>query len=282
MSANRNILLPTDFSDNAWNATQYALSLYKGKPCNFHFLNTYTPAIVHSRFMATTAYGGAVEDNVRNCSEAGLEKLRQEIISGGADPAHEFHTYSSFNILSEEVKELVAEKSIDLVVTGTKGASGLDEIFLGSNTVRIIKSVRQCPVLVVPEDFTYRKPARIAFATGFKRSFRPDIIQPLLDLAKNLEAAIHVVHIDEKELDKYQETNKELLAELLSPVAHRFHGIPYFTSKSDVIQYFLNEFEMDMLALVNYKHGFLEELVREPVVKRVAFHTQIPLLVLPE
>jgi nucleotide-binding universal stress UspA family protein len=58
--------------------------------------------------------------------------------------------------------------------------------------------------------------------------------------------------------------------------------MPYFASKSDVIEFFINEFGIQMLALVNYRHGFLEELVREPVVKRIAFHTRIPLLVLPD
>lgn len=279
----KNILLPTDFSENAWNATRYAIELYKNRPCRFYFLNTYTPAIVHSRFMAASIHGGMLEDSIRSQSEGGLQDLLDRVQGDCKYPHHEFETVSSFSLLTDAIIDLVDSVGIDLVVTGTKGASGFDEVFLGSNTVRIIKSVSKCPVLVVPENFEYQKPSKIAFATDFNRSFSMDVIKPLTSLAKNLDAEVHVVHINESDdLDKFQQANKNILDDFLSPIDHQFHWMSYFAGKSDVMQYFLEEYKMDMFALINYKHGFLEELVHEPVVKRVAFHTQIPLLVLPE
>ena len=279
----KNILLPTDFSENAWNATRYAIELYRKKPCTFYLLNTYTPAIVHSRFMAASVQGGVLEDNVRSRSEKGLSDLVERIEAECYYPDHRYETVSSFSLLTEEIKEIAETADIDLVVTGTKGASGFEEVFLGSNTVRIIKAVCKCPVLVVPDNYEYSKPNKIAFATDFKRNFSLDVINPLTSLAGNLDAEIHIVHINESdELSKVQETNRDLLAEFLDPLTYKFHRMPYFSSKSDVMQYFLKENKMDMLALVHYKHGFLEELIREPVVKRVAFHTQLPLFVMPE
>ena len=41
----KNILIPTDFSENAWNAIEYALALFEKEECNINLLNTYTPAI---------------------------------------------------------------------------------------------------------------------------------------------------------------------------------------------------------------------------------------------
>ena len=279
----KNILLPTDFSENAWNATRYAIELYRNKPCTFYLLNTYTPAIVHSRFMAASIHGGMLEDNIRSQSEGGLQGMLDRVQEHCKYPNHEFETVSSFSLLTDAITDLVETAGIDLVVTGTKGASGFDEVFLGSNTVRIIKSVSKCPVLVIPEDFEYQKPSKIAFATDFNRNFSMDVIKPLTSLAKNLNAEIHVVHINESDdLDSFQQANKNILDDFLSPIKHQFHWMSYFSGKSDVMQYFLKEYKMDMFALINYKHGFLEELVHEPVVKRVAFHTQIPLLVLPE
>ena len=279
----KNILLPTDFSENAWNATRYAIELYRNKACNFYLLNTYTPAIVHSRFMAASAQGGIYEDNGKIESENGLKELVEQINDECKHPEHNFETISSFSLLTDEIRNLADSADIDLIVTGTQGASGINEVFMGSNTVRIIKSVRRCPVLVIPEHFEYKKASRIGFATDFRRNFSLDIIKPLTSLATNLNASIHVVHINESEqLDKFQQSNKDMLDDFLKSIEHEFHWLPYFSGKSDVIQYFLEEFNMDMLALVHYKHGFLEELIREPVVKRVAFHTKIPLLVMPE
>ena len=35
----KNILIPTDFSDNAWNAITYAINLFKKKECTFYLVN---------------------------------------------------------------------------------------------------------------------------------------------------------------------------------------------------------------------------------------------------
>ncbi len=277
------ILLPTDFSENAWNATEYGLRLFEREPCTFYLVNTYTPAIVHSRFMATTASGGVLEDNVRNRSESGLDTLADQIQSMKIGDTHKIEKISSFSILTQEIKELVETEKIDLIITGTKGASGFDEVFMGSNSVRIIKSRNKCPVLTIPNEFQFRPPGTIAFATDFKRNFSPRILAPLKQLADRFESAIQIVHIQqEEELDGFQKSNMDTLLNYFAPIRTTLKSLPYFSSKSDVLQHYLVENDVDMLTMVLYRHGFLEELVREPVIKRMAFHTKIPLLVLPE
>ena len=76
----KNILLPTDFSKNSLNAAKFAIEFFKEEECVFHLLNTYTPAIVHSRFMAATIHGGLLEDNVRSESESGLEEFLEKSV----------------------------------------------------------------------------------------------------------------------------------------------------------------------------------------------------------
>jgi nucleotide-binding universal stress UspA family protein len=153
----KNVLLPTDFSDNAWNATKYAIELFKDEECVFHLLNTYTPAIANSRFMATSLSSGQLEDGVHGNSERGLKNVLNKIDKTKKNPRHSFKTISSFSLLVDEIKEIVEKERIDLIVTGTKGASGLDEVFMGSNTVRIIKSIKNSPVLAIPQYFEYKK-----------------------------------------------------------------------------------------------------------------------------
>ena len=277
------ILLPTDFSENAWNATEYGLRLFEREDCTFYLVNTYTPAIVHSRFMATTATGGLMEDNVRTRSESGLEDVVEQIRKKKIGVNHKLETISSFSILTQEIKELVETENIDLIITGTKGASGFDEVFMGSNSVRIIKSRNNCPVLTIPNEFLYRPPGTIAFATDFKRNFSPRILAPLKQLADRFESAIQIVHIQQEEkLDGFQKSNRDSILNYFAPTRTTLKSLPYFSSKSDVLQHYLAENDVDILAMVLYRHGFLEELVREPVIKRLAFHTKIPMLVLPE
>ncbi|NND15656.1 MAG: universal stress protein [Eudoraea sp.] len=279
----KHVIVPTDFSETADRALEYARALFRSDTCTFHLLNTYTPAIAHSRFMATSLHGSLMEENVQTASEQGLQQIVDGLLTKNANPLHTFKTNSSFNILTEEICNISDINNLHLVVTGTTGASGLQEVFLGSNTVRILKSAQECPVLTIPPEASFAPPKQIAFITDYKRNFNATVLQPLLDIASAYGSKIRVMHIkEEQELNKYQESNKSILSEYLSPLSHTIHEMPYYGSKAKVIQHFLEDMEIDIVSLVHYKHGFLEELLREPVIKKVIFHTNIPLLVLPE
>ncbi|WP_422081898.1 universal stress protein [Ulvibacterium sp.] len=280
----KSILLPTDFSDNAWNATQYAMELFKDEECVFHLLNTYTPAIANSRFMAATLDTGSLEDGARACSENGLQGVVKRIQENYSNPKHHFKTMSSFCLLTEEIKEVVEQEEIDLVVTGTKGASGLEEVFMGSNTVRIIKSVKNCPVLAVPQHFKFAAPSEIAFATDFNRFYTESELIPLMELANTFKAVIRIVYVqyEIKALTEIQQFNLNMLRKYLSDVEHYVHTVSELNSVSKTLEVFVNELDIHLLAMLHYQHSYMERMTREPVVKRMAFHTRIPLLVIPE
>ncbi|HBU77442.1 MAG TPA: universal stress protein [Muricauda sp.] len=278
------ILIPTDFSENAWNAIDYAMQLFRNRRCTFYLLNTYTPVIPSSRFMAKMIDGVRIVDAVRENSEQGLNTTVRRIQTKYGNPNHSFETISSFNLLVEEVKDIVETFGINLVVTGTKGASGVDEVFMGSNTVRIIKSVRKCPVLAIPYHFEYVTPTEIAFATDFNRFYTTSELEPLLDLAKMFKATIRIVHVQYgiKALTELQQFNLNMLRRYLNDVEHYVHTVSELNSVSHTLETFSKELGIHLLAMLNYQHSYMEKMTREPIIKRTAFHTQIPLLVIPE
>ncbi|MBW8199598.1 universal stress protein [Flagellimonas abyssi] len=278
------ILIPTDFSENAWNAIDYAMQLFRNRRCTFYLLNTYTPVIPSSRFMAKMIDGVRIVDAVRENSEQGLNTTVRRIQTKYGNPNHSFETISSFNLLVEEVKDIVETFGINLVVTGTKGASGVDEVFMGSNTVRIIKSVRKCPILAIPYHFEYVTPTEIAFATDFNRFYTTSELEPLLDLAKMFKATIRIVHVQYgiKALTELQQFNLNMLRRYLNDVEHYVHTVSELNSVSHTLETFSKELGIHLLAMLNYQHSYMEKMTREPIIKRTAFHTQIPLLVIPE
>ncbi|MCB0371894.1 MAG: universal stress protein [Muricauda sp.] len=278
------ILIPTDFSENAWNAIDYAMQLFRNKRCTFYLLNTYTPVIPSSRFMAKMVDGVRIVDAVRETSERGLQKTVKQIKSKYGNPKHSFETISSFNLLVEEVKDIVDTFGIHLVVTGTKGASGVDEVFMGSNTVRIIKSTKKCPILAIPYNFEYVTPSEIAFATDFNRFYTTSELTPLLEMAKMFDATIRIVHVQYgiKALTELQQFNLNMLRRYLGDVEHYVHTVSELNSVSHTLEMFSKELDIHLLALLNYQHSYMEKMTREPIIKRTAFHTQIPLLVIPE
>lgn len=280
----KRILIPTDFSDNAWNAIDYAMQLFRNEECQFYLLNTYTPVIPSSRFMAPMISGVRIEDAIRENSVQGLHQTMERIKKEFQNEKHCFTPISSFNLLVEEVKDLVDEYHMDLIVTGTKGASGMDEVFMGSNTVRIIKNTKKCPVLAIPQNFRFETPTEIAFATDFNRFYTKSELLPLLQLAKSFKATIRIVHVqyEIKALTELQLFNLNMLRKYLENVEHYVHTVSELNSVSHTLDVFSHELDIHLLAMLNYQHSYMERMTREPIVKRTAFHTQIPLLVIPE
>src|SRR5690606_18450212 len=136
-----------------------------------------------------------MQEAVGETSQKGLKKTLQKIRGSQPDPQHHFETISSFSLLVEEVKELVDSLGIDLVVTGTKGASGHSAVFMGSNTVRMIKSARNCPILAIPHHFKFIAPTQMAFATDYTRFYSDSELAPLMTMARMFRAKIQVVHV---------------------------------------------------------------------------------------
>ncbi|AIY13003.1 universal stress protein [Cellulophaga baltica] len=278
----KNILLPTDFSSNAWNAITYAIELYKDEPCTFYLLNTYTPAISNSRFMASTLLDEALV--VEDYSKEGLKVVLSKILNKYSSPLHTYKMVSSFSLLTDQVKEMVDEFDIDVVILGTKGASGVSEVFMGSNAVKVIKAVKNCPVLAIPEYFEFETPTEIAFATDFNRFYSQSELEPIVSLAKTFNSVIRIVHVQHeiKALTELQQFNLNMLRKYFKEVEYFVHTVSEVNSVSKTLEVFSDELDIHLLAMLNYQHSYMEKLTRESVVKQLAFHSQIPLLVIPE
>lgn len=272
----KNILLPTDFSDNAWSAAVYALKLYEEEVCTFHFL--------HSSKMKISAMSNMSNKLMRVMEENAmkeLSELKEMAVNANANANHSFEVILSTHDLQSTMEVVIKKENIDLIVMGTKGVTKATEIVFGSNTVNIIKKVRSCPILVVPDEFDFVKPEQIAFPTDFNRFYGEEIL-PLTLLADLYNSKIRIVHIyKEDELTELQEKNLNHLKSSLEDYPHSFHWMPDYGKKKEAIIDFIDELDINILVMINYKHSFIESIVKEPVIKKLGFQPTIPFLVIP-
>jgi len=273
-----NILLPTDFSDNAWSAIVYALKLYANEKCTFYLLNSTLLKVA-----PMSNFSNRLLDTMQKKAKEELLELKEQAEVSNANTNHNFEIILSTENLVDAVKRAIKTHDIDCVVMGTKGASKVKEIFFGSNTVKILKKLKSCPVLVIPEEFDFVEPKQIAFPTDYNRFYGDKELQPLKKLANLFNTKIRVMHIeDEKKLSDIQEYNMGKLEEYLSRFEHSFHWMPNYAKKTIEIKDFIEELNIDILALINYKHSFIESIINEPVVKKIGFHPIVPFFVIPE
>jgi len=273
----RSILIPTDFSDNAWNAIVYALKLYANEVCTFYFLHAWSVSNANVRTYITTHYVDALKDDALKQ----LTELKDMAENANINANHNFEIILSKDKLNKAIETVVKKHDIDLVIMGTKGATGAKEIFFGSNTVDVIKKMKSCPIMVVPDEFDFVEPKQIAFPTDFNRFYGVELL-PIKRLSELYNSKIRIVHITEKSNHtKIQDYNFAMLQVYLENQPHSFHWMPNYAKKAQEINDFIEELDIDILAMINYKHSFIENIVNEPVVNKIGFHPKIPFLVIP-
>ena len=270
-----NVLIPTDFSENATCAIKYATHLYANIPCTFYFLHSTHMFNPESRTHITPNY-------IDQLHVQGLNKL-ENLQLKYTNPNHIYKSILSKQKLSLAVKKVIEEKNIELIVMGTKGTTAAREYFVGSTTVSVIKKIKPCSVLVIPNYYTFIAPKQIAFPTEYSRDYGEIELKPLLNLAQHFNAHINILHINtEPELSDIQEKNKALLQQYLIDFKHSFHELLNISKKSETIENFITTTNIDLLVMVNYKHSFIENILKEPVIKNLVFQPKIPLLIIPK
>ncbi len=278
----KRVLLPTDFSANAFNAIRYALQLYKHLPCDFYFLNVFTVNGYSIDNMMVPEPGEVGFETSRKASEEGFEKLMEVLDRTEQNPKHTYHTISTYNSLVYGIKHSIAQKDIDIVIMGTKGATGTKSVIFGTNAVAVMEEVTECPVLAIPSGYTFSSLKEIVFPTDYKTSFKRRTLNYLIEIAKLNAASIRILHIEEEaNLSKTQESNKALLQSILQKVDHGFHTLSNIKVHSG-IGAFIESRDSDMLAFINRKHRFFGSMLSKPLVKEVGYHSKIPILAINE
>ncbi len=277
----RKILLPTDFSKNAYHAIQYAQQLYKNDHCDFYLLNVFSATSNIFDSLLNMEPGSELYETAKLHSENGLAKVYDMITMSEFDnPKHRFETISMFNNTIEAIKLVVEKKDIELIIMGTKGETDADESFFGSVAVYVMEKVRNCPVIVVPARAKKSLPKEIVFPTSYKTHYKRRELSYLTDIAKKCNAHIAVLHISKDDkLDSEQKENQDLLKEILDEVEYSFHFISG-TLVEPSITIFVESRDSDMVAFINKKHMFFGSLLTKPLVKGIAFHSKVPILVM--
>lgn len=275
----KKIILPTDFSENAYHAIAYALELFKNETCTFFLLNTYTPILYDSEYMYYTPTM-SLDEVYKTNSIKGLDRLLKRINKEFNNPNHSFKKISVFNFLTDEINEQVEEKGIDLVVMGTQGATGAKEVLFGSQTVHTIKKSK-CPVLAVPSDYEFTPLKSILLPSDLSIGFKENQLKLLRKLALDNKVDLHILHImTEDGLNAVQEEGKHELSKYFKDVSLHFHF-----EKGDDIQKGILKFQeknpVEILCMINNKHSFFENLFFKPVIHKVGFHVKVPFLVIP-
>jgi nucleotide-binding universal stress UspA family protein len=271
------ILFPTDFSPNADHALEYLLPLadkLQAKVVLLHVFSIPTPQTENPIY--------AWEEQVKLKESLVMAELKttKEQISHKY-PRLEVECVPRFGFTVPAILLTAQEYNADWIIMGTKGASGIKRVLLGSNTAQVI-SRATCPVLAVPKTEVFHGIKRIIYATNYEHD-EILAIYKLSKLADLFNAEIQVVHIfTEKEHmdpERYRKFEEDVRATVQSD-AITFKLIPHTDLKAG-LEELMTYTRADLLAMSPHKRGFLDRLFHPSQTQSMAYHTHTPLLAVP-
>ena len=273
----KHILIPLDFSDNSWAGLVYAVKLYKDDLCTFHLLHT---EVLDPETLSTL--NEVYIENIMKLGNDQLNQFKEQIESSDPNANHEFKTIIKFQPLTNAIEEITKKISVDLVIMSTKGINSMLNSLFGTNSVNVVKTHLSCPVMILPEDYDYNPIKQIAFSTDLNRFYTTEELTILNDLAYDNNAVLRIMHIEtNKPLSSIQDYNLSVLKSSLQGFKTHYHSVPNFDKKTEVINTFIKDLDIDLLVMVNYKHSIFEKILNEPVINKIGFNPQIPFLVIP-
>lgn len=267
----KTILFPSDFSENANNALDYAVELcqlMKAKLVLFH---------AYELPYSTNTMSTTLLSLMKQEANKQLNKCVASISSKA--PGVEIETILRQGNAVRSISEVASHVSADLIVMGTKGASGVKEVFVGSNTASVIYR-SQLPVLVVPEEAKYRTIDKVVYASDFLEKNESNALSRLKEFVQQIAAEILVLHVALPDED--ESLTAKVLEKNLADVKHSF----YVETKGNIeegIREFVDEKGADILVMMARKHSMLD-LLFNPVrlTKRMTYQPDLPLLILHE
>lgn len=182
----KNILVPCDFSKPATNAFRFALDIAAQSKGQIFLINVVAVPIVHDALLHVAA------PFVANWGETIVGQLKSLIDKYKADvkviPSVEYGTPA------QTITAFTRKNSIDLIIMGSHGASGLRELLIGSTAERV---VRQSPVPVLIMKTYYKGPIKnIVFPNTLETDHQQDLVIKVKALQAFFKATLHIVFIN--------------------------------------------------------------------------------------
>ena len=259
------VIVPIDFSDTSLNAAEYAARFLAG-----HYG---VEMILYHCFEMEYGDVNALEN---------LENLKSRLLD--ITPLNITLLTEQSEDFLEELEKLARHRQADLVIMGiTGGKSRTEQRFMGSNTLKLAEN-KYIPVLIVPENSKYIGMKNVLLATDLKDVLNTIPSAPIKKILKEFNLSLHVINVNEEHyiaLTEEHEAEKAKIREMFSDFNPEFYFLRLFDVEEAINQFALDK-NIDLIINVHKEHSLISRIFKESHTKKLAFQSQVPLLVVHE
>lgn len=274
----KTILVTTDFSDAARNASAYALEYAKEFGYKILLLHVY-----HFPVISVPEEPLMVLEDPKLIRKNNLDNLQEEATWLSKNSGVEIECKVCEGFAVDEILSIQEEMAPAMVIMGMQTEAALSEFIIGSIATDVVRKSKT-PVLLIPANATYQKIDKIALAYDYNVKQDLHVLEPLKNMVKSCNAQFYVLNVGKK-LEIEEDAEKTIAGIKLENYFLGTEFIPHFSENNDFaagVKDFVTTMNIKILAMIPHKHNFLTRLFKEGHTKKIAFHTTIPLLTLPD
>jgi len=191
----KKILVPTDFSSHAQNAINTAFKFakkYEAEVDILHVISSLGSQLITSD---ESKVNKVLEQTYIDSIQENTYEMIQKYIKSISFPEAQYKVVIETGNIYQQIKNYSSENGIDLIIMGTHGTRNLEEIWVGSNTEKVVR-MAPCPVLSVksntPEFDSFDN---ILFPSTLKDG-QVDALKRIGRLAENYGGKIHLLYVN--------------------------------------------------------------------------------------
>lgn len=265
----KSILVPCDFSAEAREAYRFALQLAAKTNGMIHVLKAVDLPVMYESALGAAPYyfDPNLIKELKEDAAAQYEKLKSQFPT--TVPTAFFVQEGP---VTPTIRQFISDHAIDLVVMGTRGASGLEEYLIGSNTEKIVR-FSPVPVFAIRKSVPLESIKNIVFPTTLEAD--PKLMDEVRALQTFFQATIHLLMINTPHnLERRGDEHKRM-----EDFAAKHHLTQFSVNTRDEfrepsgILNFANEIKADLIAMGTHGRRGLAHLfagsITEQVVNRV-------------
>ena len=278
----KKILVPTDFSANAKHALRIAAQIAAKCKARIGVLHTNT-AIAYAPVLPEYEFSGVY--NMQDYYDMAADEFRhikQELTAEPKLAKLDIDTRIEEGLLFSSIRRVAEEDEADLIVMGTKGASGALEFFVGSNTEKVIRT-SVCPVLAIPENSGEFNPKTVVLASTLGKD-QEIAFYYLADWQKHWPFKVKVLYLNNPEAFGSKKQIDEVAAAFAERAGlqkvHTYININTFNEEAAILQFAQQE-EADLIVMATHQRKGLSHLLFGSLAENTANHSNIPVLSVP-
>lgn len=271
----KTILVPTDFSENAFVAAEYACALANAAGQRVQLLHVYI-----ALYSGYGEEGNSVKQ-IKWAETESAEAMKELVASlTGQFPSVDIEGECVKGFMIDVVTDKLKKEDISVVVMGTKGATDITESILGSTTYEVIKK-SPVPVLVVPVDTPDFSFQHIGFFTAYDDHELDALFafQQAINLKPQL-AMIHFFKKDEKAPEKELSRWQRKVAEAYPDWDVSYKTVPVEKVDINAVTQTSKSAHLDLLMFARPHKSFFQKIFEPSLTKAVANYPTIPSLFL--